>query len=100
MPDEVDPSMLTIEHIRPQSQGDETEDEFDVGAIGNLLFINEILNGKVDNKSFKERKAMFSSRNNVYMDEYLKNATTWANSDIAARGIELAEIGYSEIWKI
>ena len=100
MPEEVDLSMLTIEHILPQSAGEETDDEFDVGAIGNLILINETINGKADNKSFKEKMKLFTSKNNVYMDEYLSASEEWVDQSIANRGIELARIGYNKIWKI
>ncbi|MGN7752863.1 DUF262 domain-containing protein [Sinorhizobium sp. 22678] len=100
MPEEVDQSLLTIEHIQPQSKGEETGDEFDVGAIGNLILINESLNGKVDDKPFKEKMKHFKAANNVYMDDYLKNATDWNYQSIADRGLALAKIGYDKIWKI
>lgn len=100
MPEEVDLSMLTIEHILPQSQGEETGDAFDVGAIGNLILINESINGKVSNKSFKDKMLHFTAANNVYLDKSLKDAKKWEFEAIGKRGVTLAEIGYSKIWKI
>lgn len=100
MPDEVDVSMLTIEHILAQSLGDETGDAFDVGAIGNLLFISEKLNGKLDNKEFKDKKPYYTPENNVYCDEELINSQVWDNDSIANRGVRLAEVGYNYIWNI
>lgn len=100
MPEEVDTTMLTVEHILPQSKGEETGDEFDVGAIGNLVLINESLNGKVAAKSFKDKMALFSAKNNVYLDNVLKGADEWNDDAIANRGISLANIGYEEIWSI
>ena len=97
MPEEVDLSMLTIEHILAQSQGDESDDEFDVGAIGNLIFVNESVNGKLGTKSFKEKMKLFNSSNNVYMDDYLTRSTEWSEINIGERGVELAEIGYNKI---
>lgn len=100
MPDEVDISMLTIEHIMAQAYGDESGDEFDVGAIGNLIFVNENLNGKLGAKSFADKKSLFTKQHNVYIDEYLKNASEWDEEAIANRGVALAEIGHQKIWKI
>lgn len=100
MPNEIDLTLLTVEHILAQSTGEETGDEFDVGAIGNLILINEAVNGKVGVKEFKEKKKEFTVANNVYLDPYLKNASEWGYDQIGARGVTLAKVGYDEIWKI
>jgi hypothetical protein len=100
MPEEVDVSMLTIEHILPQSKGEISDDENDVGAIGNLIFVNEKINGEADDKPFKDKIKLFTEANNVYLDTALQAATEWDNEAIAQRGVALAEIGYSTIWKI
>jgi hypothetical protein len=100
MPEEIDLSMLTIEHILSQSHGMESGDEYDVGAIGNLIFINETVNGQVGNKPFKEKMTYFTASNHVYMDQYLKDAVEWDDSSIAERGVKLANIGYTSIWNI
>lgn len=100
MPEEVDTSMLTVEHILPQSKGEETGDEFDVGAIGNLILINESINGKVANKGFQDKMALFTTKNNVYLDDDLRTAEDWDDQAIANRGIALANIGYEKIWNI
>lgn len=100
MPEEVDPAFLTIEHILPQSGSDFTDDEFDVGAIGNLIFVNEKINGEVGVKPFKEKLALFTARNNVYLDETLKTAKKWDYKAIANRGLNLAKVGYNDIWKL
>ncbi|GLK67876.1 DUF262 domain-containing protein [Hansschlegelia plantiphila] len=100
MPAEIDVGMLTIEHIQPQSNGEETNDEFDVGAIGNLIFMNEGLNGKLDNKSFVAKKPFFEVSNNVYPDDFLKKSNKWSDKMIAERGVHLAGVGYNEIWNI
>lgn len=100
MPDELDVSLMTIEHILPQSKGDESGDHKDVGAIGNLTFIVEKLNGKLDDKSFKEKKRFYTTANSVYLDEVLQGANDWDADMIAKRGMHLAKVGYEKIWKI
>lgn len=100
MPEEIDLSMMTIEHLLPQSQNEWTGDAYDVGAIGNLLLINETVNGKLGTKSFKEKMKILKETPNVYMDEGLKKIGQWDPIAIAHRGVELAEIGHSKIWKI
>jgi hypothetical protein len=100
MPEEVDATMLTIEHLLSQSKGKETDDEFDVGAIGNLILVNESINGNLGDKSFKDKKPLLISKHNVYLDDSVKNATDWNAESIGIRGFSLAEIGYSKIWKI
>lgn len=100
MPEEVDLSMMTIEHIKPQSEGEYTGDAYDLGAIGNLLFINESLNGKIDNKPFLKKMEILKAAPNVYMDDELRNAVSWDEDAIAIRGERLATLGHSQIWKI
>jgi len=92
--------MMTIEHILPQSVGEETADEFDVGAIGNLILINENLNGKLGNKNFKEKKKILNDFNGIYCDDYLKKSSSWDDASIGKRGVQLAKIGYNDIWSI
>lgn len=100
MPAELDVGMLTIEHILPQSQGEERGDEFDVGAIGNLILISDKLNGSLDNKTFANKKPFFTTANHVYCDKFLTDATEWNDQSIANRGVHLAEVGYEKIWSI
>jgi hypothetical protein len=100
MPDEVDPNLLTIEHILPQSQGDETFDEFDVGAMGNLILVGEKLNGQLGNKKFSEKKPSFTRENLVYIDPFIEKCVEWDRDCIAVRGHSLAPIGYYKIWNI
>ncbi len=100
MPDEVDTLMLTIEHILPQSQGQETGDASDVGAIGNLIFATEKLNGQLDDKPFKEKRKFYKPVNHVYVDEQLSGARDWNPTSIEGRGLHLASVGYNSIWDI
>ena len=76
MPAEIVLNSLTVEHILPQSVGEETDDEFDVGAIGNLIFVGEELNGKLANKAFKDKAPFFTKANLVYCDPYLAGKTS------------------------
>lgn len=100
LPEEVDPQLLTIEHILPQSQGEATGDELDVGAIGNLILISEALNLKVADKPFKDKIALFTTKENVYMDNWLASAKKWDHSAIGNRGLQLATVAYNDIWNI
>lgn len=101
MPEEVDLSMMTIEHIMPQSATSEwTGDASDVGAIGNLLLINETLNGKIGNKSFNDKMKVLKAEKHVYMDDTLREAAVWTTDSIAERGKALAKIGHSKVWVI
>lgn len=100
MPKEIDLNLLTIEHILPQSKGEETGDEFDVGAIGNLIFVSEAINAKLATKPFSEKKKLFIKENHVHVDEYLAAATSWDADQIAERGVHLAGVGHESIWNI
>lgn len=100
MPEEVDRSMLTIEHLMPQSVGEETGDEFDVGAIGNLILVNETVNGKLGVKPFSDKMEVLRKTQNLYVDDELKEAKSWSDQNIADRGVRLARLGHSKVWQI
>lgn len=100
MPDEVDTSMLTIEHVLGQADGEETGDEFDVGAIGNLLFVSDAVNGKAGTKDIQKKLKLFTQKNQVYIDPMLAGAAKWDSESIALRGVDLARTGYQKIWNV
>lgn len=100
MPEETDISLMTVEHLLPQSEGEETYDAFDVGAIGNLILVNDTINGKLAAKGFAEKLNILRQEQNVYIDPLLLSAKKWNFDQIGERGVALAKIGYEKIWNI
>lgn len=93
--DPIDYSRMTVEHIAPQNpQGGRALSRH--GAIGNLLFVSEDLNGKLKNKEFAEKKKLLKGAN-VPLDDVLSNADQWSSKEIDARTKHLAQLIYERL---
>jgi hypothetical protein len=91
---------MTIEHIAPENPiGSNTLGDEQVASIGNLLFIDQDLNEKLENKSFSEKKKILAKAN-VWMDDHIKNASAWGQTEIQARASFLASVSFNSIWKL
>ncbi len=97
-PDDFDD--LTIEHLHPQSKTDEEGwSEELVGSLGNLIFIDQKMNGKLDVKSFcNKRKVLLDS--GYTLPKSVSLATKWEPEDVIAHTKIMAETAYNNIWKI
>lgn len=96
----VDFDDLTIEHLCPQSMIDgKTWTEELVGSIGNLIFLDQKMNGKLDSKSFFEKKKELLKEGYV-LPEFVQKTETWAPNQISEHTELMAEVAYKEIWKI
>lgn len=93
---------LTIEHLVPQSSIDGTSwtDEV-VGQTGNLILVTKDLNEKLENKNFKDKKALLLKNNykNILPDYFLASEEL-TPALIEKRTTELAELSYKKVWKI
>jgi len=96
----LDFDRMTVEHIAPENpaQPSTLGPEY-IASIGNLLFIDQGLNEKLENKSFSEKKKILGQAN-VWMDDDLKNASVWGQSEIQARAKSLADVSFNKIWKL
>jgi hypothetical protein len=90
----VDYSLLTIEHISPQSPPGGLAPVSNYADIGNLILVSEELNGKLKNKSFSEKKKLLQAAN-VPLDATLLGAAAWGKVEIAARTAALAKTLHS-----
>lgn len=96
----VDFDDLTIEHIHPQAKIGKGEwDEESVGCIGNLIFLDQKMNGKLDQKSFEEKKQILID-NGYSLPEFVKNSEDWTPESVYENSEKMAEIAYNKIWKI
>ena len=92
---------MTIEHLLAQKSVSRIPDHDKyVGMLGNLVLLNEKLNGSLGNKDFAQKKtAVLGS--NIYLDKILKNSgIKWEKTDIEARTEELANLAYHKVFKI
>lgn len=90
--------IMTIEHLQSQSRGAKTWEPDDVGAIGNLAFVTEDLNGKLDSKDFKEKKSLLLTVPWISSD--LQDKTVWGKKQISQRGYKLAKLAREKVWKL
>lgn len=98
-PATVDYEQMTIEHLAPQSLiGSPGYDDALIGQIGNLLLVSDDLNGKLKNKSFKEKKRILVE-NNYSLAEAIVQAATWGPSEIKERTDAIAGEAYNVVWK-
>lgn len=91
--------LMTIEHIYAEKDSTKSVDLTDIGKIGNLLLMEEGLNGKLGNKPFSIKHPIYKS-SNIYLDDNIKNATDWDENSIIDRTKMIAEKLYDEVFKI
>lgn len=90
----IDYSSASIEHLLPQSKGEEAI----IGSIGNLILVDKITNNE-DLKNFDFTKKIEILKEKQYpLDDSLMNATQWTEQEIKVRGKSMAHKAYYEIW--
>ncbi|WP_136482105.1 DUF262 domain-containing protein [Cognatitamlana onchidii] len=90
--------LMTIEHVFAEKDNSKTIDISDIGKIGNLLLMDESLNGKLGNKPFSVKKPVYLN-SNVYLDDEVKNATDWTKESIIERTELIAEKLFDSVFK-
>jgi hypothetical protein len=91
---------MTIEHLRPQadiSLGIMSAEL--VGQIGNLLLVPKELNGRLDNKSFAEKKRILLA-SDYKLDSVLLGASEMTADVIIARTKLLGAEAYDKVWRV
>lgn len=90
----IDHNSASIEHLSPQSKGDEAT----VGNIGNLILVDKITNG-AELKDFDFTKKIEILKNKKYpLDDYLLSVNQWTEKEIKERGKAMAHSAYHKIW--
>lgn len=98
----VDLDDLTIEHLVPQSNiGTAKWTDEMVGQIGNLILVSKELNQKLENKTFKDKKALLvKAKYEEMLPEYFWSTDQLSPDLIKRRTDELAQLSYDKVWKI
>jgi len=99
LPAEIQASLYTIEHIRPDSDWDSLDDMGAVASMGNLLLVPESVNQRLGTKSFSAKKAILVEES-VPMDDFLQMAEDWSREAIEQRTLQLAELAYEKVWRL
>jgi hypothetical protein len=87
----VDYRNMTIEHLSPQRPPAGTDRVPEYAALGNLILVGEPLNGKLQNRSFSEKKRILRDAG-YKMDPILSKAKKWGSNQIKARTDALAKL--------
>lgn len=92
------PKKPTLEHLVPQSSATPDLPIEVIGNIGNLLWVDENLNGELSHKSFTEKKTILSRFRELYDIDDILEADEWGSAQIEARAQRLAVLARNEVW--
>jgi hypothetical protein len=95
----VDFDDLTIEHLHPQSEISNDWKEEIVGCLGNLILLDQKMNGEIANKSFRDKKSILLNEGYT-LPEIINKAEDWTPYEAIKNTEYLAEIAYKKIWEI
>lgn len=96
----ADYSKFSIEHLRPQSNIRSDADVFIIGGIGNLLFIDETVNGRLGNRGFSKKKEILSEYSSSYDIDDILAASRWRNAEIDERARRLGALAFDKVWRL
>lgn len=82
----------SIEHIYPESDGLPL-------TIGNLILLENELNGEAGDKDFYAKKIIYSRSNYAWVKSFCEQYDLWNESQIEKRAKELAKLYYTQIIK-
>ncbi len=95
----IDYDHMTIEHLFSQSRiGEPSITDSTVGQVGNLLLVSEDLNGKLKNRSFKDKKSILID-SGFPLPTIIDQAKDWGPTEIKLRTDQIAEEAYKVVWK-
>jgi len=92
----VDYNSASIEHIFPQSKGDEAI----VGNIGNLILVDKTTNAEKLKDNDFGKKIEYLKDLKYPLDSCLSSASKWTEKEIKDRGKSMAHKAYHEIWRL
>jgi hypothetical protein len=91
-------AQMTIEHLLPEATRGSTATAEDVANIGNLILVDEDLNGALADKPFKEKRSVLQASQHVWVESAVLSAPSWGRKQITSRAEELAQLAYRTIW--
>ncbi len=93
--DELKPNSFTIEHILPESTGNQF-----IGMVGNLIPLGEKLNNELQDKDFKTKITKYSDSQYATVKQFVQeyqNGEKWNEKLIEERTEKIAQIMYENI---
>ncbi|XGW00104.1 MAG: DUF262 domain-containing protein [Leptolyngbya sp. BL-A-14] len=92
----IDYNYISIEHLLPQSKGNEDV----VGSIGNLILVDRETNSVgLRDFEFSEKISILTSKN-YPIDPALLKVNQWTEAEIKERTKHMASKAYYEVWNI
>lgn len=80
----------SIEHILP-------EDDKETFNIGNLILLEESINGFAKDKDYVQKKILYANSNYAWVKDFLSKNPDWDKSKIESRAEELAKLYYTNV---
>lgn len=93
---QLDMTLMTIEHIAPQSSASSADA---IGQLGNLILVSEKVNQKLGSKTFPAKKRILE-KSNISLDEFVASRNRWDTKAIEDHTKWLASLAYKKIWKV
>jgi hypothetical protein len=90
----IDFSHMTIEHLAPQSVKSKH-----AGDIGNLIYVSETLNGRLDDKPWPDKRKILRAVTDQWIPDDVKDVTSWGDVEITRRTESLSELGRTKVWR-
>lgn len=97
---ELTTDMITLEHIRPQSDSSAAKYS---GFIGNLLPLDGVINNLADTAVFQQKLNHFRSSELKIVEEFVnenQGTNNWTESKVNARSKSLSDYSYDHVWNI
>lgn len=89
----IDFDHMTIEHLSSQSSSLKSG-----GRIGNLIYVTEALNVKLDSKDWAAKRDLLKKAEDQWVPTDIKKAPQWDAKAIDRRTKALALVGRSKVW--
>lgn len=89
---------LTIEHLHPQSVLANDWTETNVGQLGNLIFLDQKLNGSLKTKNISEKISILE-KSGYDIPAELHGLTEWTPALSQARTDSIAALSYNFVWR-
>ncbi len=91
----LDDERCNIEHLEPQSAGSAWAEH-----VGNLLWIDEGLNGKLGHLPFSQKLPILKEYASQYDLTHIEDVSTWDEDAARARAAYLAAWAYDKVWRV
>ena len=90
---------LTVEHLHAQADGDEEWTVEVIGSLGNMILLDEEMNGKLSTKDFPKKKKLLKDKGYT-VPKFIAEQAAWTPESVNTHAEQMAKLAYEKIWKI